>query len=36
MSNTVEDPVSGHPRKAENVSATGAGWLRECVNIEFV
>ena len=33
---TVEAPVSGHPREAEKVSATGAGRLRECVNTEFV
>ena len=29
---TVEAPVSGHPREAEKVSATGADDLRECVN----
>ena len=34
--NTVEGPLSGHPREAEKVSATGAGGLRECVNTEFV
>ena len=34
--NIVEAPVSGHPREAEKVSATGAGRLRECVNTEFV
>ena len=33
---TVEAPVSGHPREAENVSATGAARLWECVNTEFV
>ena len=33
---TVEAPVSGHPREAEKVSATGAGRLRKCVNTEFV
>ena len=33
---TVEAPVSGHPREAEKVSATGAGRLQECVNTEFV
>ena len=27
--NTVEAPVSGHPREAEKVSATGAGRLQE-------
>ena len=34
--NKVEASVSGHPREAEKVSATGAGRLRECVNTEFV
>ena len=33
---TVKAPVSGHPREAEKVSATGAGRLRECINTEFV
>ena len=33
---TVEAPVSGHPRETEKVSATGTGHLRECVNTEFV
>ena len=33
---TDKAPVSGHPREAEKVSATGAGRLRECVNTEFV
>ena len=32
--NTVEAPVSVHPRKAVKMSATGAGRLRECVNIQ--
>ena len=36
LSSTVEAPVSGHHRKAEKVSATGAGRLRICVNTEFV
>ena len=31
---TVEAPVSGHPREAEKVSATGADRLRECVLIQ--
>ena len=31
-----EAHVSGHPREAEKVSATGAGRLREYVNTEFV
>ena len=34
--NTVKTPVSGHPREAEKVSATGAGYLWKCVNTEFV
>ena len=34
--NTVEAPISGHPREAEKVSASGAGRLRECVNTELV
>ena len=29
---TVETPVSGHPREAEQVSASRAGHLWECVN----
>ena len=29
---TVKAPVSGHPREAEKVSATGVSRLRECVN----
>ena len=33
---TVKAPVSGHPREAEKVSATGAGSLRKCVNTELV
>ena len=34
--NTVEAPVSGHPREAEKVSPTGAGRLQEYVNTAFV
>ena len=31
---TVDAPVRGHPREAEEVSAAGAGRLRECVNLQ--
>ena len=34
--NTVEAPVSGHPREAEKMSATGAGHVQECVNTKYV
>ena len=33
---TVKAPVSGHLQEADQMSATGAGRLRECVNTEFV
>ena len=36
ISVTVEASISGHPREAEKLSATGAGRLRECANTEFV
>ena len=36
VKDTVKAFVSGHPREAEKMSATGAGRLRECVNTEFV
>ena len=32
---TVEAPVSGNPREAEKVFASGAGRLRECVNAVY-
>ena len=32
LTTTVEVPVSGHPREAGKVSATGAGHLQGCVN----
>ena len=32
---TVEALVSGHPRDAKGLSATGAGRLRKCKNTEF-
>ena len=32
---TAEALVSGHPRDAKGLSATGAGRLRKCKNTEF-
>ena len=34
FANTVEAPISGHPREAEIVSATGVGRLWKCVLVQ--